>query len=172
MARLGKGLGALMEEADQESNPTGVVVKASAQKKLPNGITSDEDGTLWVDPNLLKPNPFQPRTYFNEERLKELTESVRQEGVLSPVIIEDAGDGSFYIIAGECRTRAARDAGLEKIPVQIRKYSDERKLEVALIENIQRTDLNPIEEANAYYRLMELANLTQDQVADKVGKNR
>lgn len=139
---------------------------------FPEGISCDENGTLWVSPQLLKPNPRQPRTHFDEEKLAELTESVRKEGILSPVIIEDARDGTFFIIAGERRTRAAKAAGLEKIPVQLRSYSEQRKLEVALIENIQRTDLNPLEEAQAYYDLMELGNLNQDQVAERVGKNR
>ena len=187
---LGKGLAALMEEDKFEENntssqsnsssnnstnsnasenlATGVQIKSS----LPKGIEADSNGTLWVSPNLLKPNPRQPRQYFDEAQLSELTESVRMEGVLSPIIIEDAGDGSFYIIAGERRTRAARKAGLEKVPVQLRKYTDARKLEVALIENIQRTDLNPVEEAQAYYKLMELDGITQDEVAKRVGKNR
>lgn len=174
---LGKGLGALMQEAEISGEPseTGVQVKenvSSVSLNLPAGISSDENGTLWVDPALLKPNPRQPRTYFDDEKLAELTESVRKEGILSPVIIEDAQDGMFFIIAGERRTRAARAAGLKKIPVQLRKYSEQRKLEVALIENIQRTDLNALEEAQAYYDLMELGNLTQDQVAERVGKNR
>ncbi len=184
---LGSGADALFKKSSQSLNSiqthtaggiaasTGVQLKQQNVKSsvnLPEGIIADENGTLWVDPKLLKPNPRQPRKYFDEAELAELTESVRKEGVLSPVIIEDAEDGTFYIIAGERRTRASRAAGLEKIPVQLRKYSDERKLEVALIENIQRTDLNPVEEAQAYYKLMELSNLTQDQVADKVGKNR
>ena len=174
---LGKGLGALMQEADlsEEISENGVQLKENASPvnlNLPTGISSDENGTLWVDPALLKPNPRQPRTYFDDEKLAELTESVRNEGILSPVIIEDANDGTFFIIAGERRTRAAKAAGLKKIPVQLRKYSEQRKLEVALIENIQRTDLNALEEAQAYYDLMELGNLTQDQVADRVGKNR
>ncbi|WP_296014384.1 ParB/RepB/Spo0J family partition protein [uncultured Treponema sp.] len=174
---LGKGLGALMQEADlsEEISENGVQLKENASPvnlNLPAGISSDENGTLWVDPALLKPNPRQPRTYFDDEKLAELTESVRKEGILSPVIIEDANDGTFFIIAGERRTRAAKAAGLTKIPVQLRKYSEQRKLEVALIENIQRTDLNALEEAQAYYDLMELGNLTQDQVAERVGKNR
>ena len=174
---LGKGLGALMQEADlsEEISENGVQIKENASPvnlNLPTGISSDENGTLWVDPALLKPNPRQPRTYFDDEKLAELTESVRNEGILSPVIIEDANDGTFFIIAGERRTRAAKAAGLKKIPVQLRKYSEQRKLEVALIENIQRTDLNALEEAQAYYDLMELGNLTQDQVAERVGKNR
>lgn len=166
-----------MQEADlsEEISENGVQIKENASPvnlNLPTGISSDENGTLWVDPALLKPNPRQPRTYFDDEKLEELTESVRNEGILSPVIIEDANDGTFFIIAGERRTRAAKAAGLKKIPVQLRKYSEQRKLEVALIENIQRTDLNALEEAQAYYDLMELGNLTQDQVAERVGKNR
>ena len=166
-----------MQEADlsKEISENGVQLKENASPvnlNLPTGISSDENGTLWVDPALLKPNPRQPRTYFDDEKLAELTESVRNEGILSPVIIEDANDGTFFIIAGERRTRAAKAAGLKKIPVQLRKYSEQRKLEVALIENIQRTDLNALEEAQAYYDLMELGNLTQDQVAERVGKNR
>ena len=166
-----------MQEADlsEEISENGVQFKENASPvnlNLPTGISSDENGTLWVDPALLKPNPRQPRTYFDDEKLAELTESVRNEGILSPVIIEDANDGTFFIIAGERRTRAAKAAGLKKIPVQLRKYSEQRKLEVALIENIQRTDLNALEEAQAYYDLMELGNLTQDQVAERVGKNR
>lgn len=180
---LGKGLAALMdeEEVQETQSPavqplaeqTGVQIKTlSSSDDLPPGIEQDENKTLWVNPSLLKPNPRQPRQYFDQEKLAELTESVRRDGVLIPVIIEDAGDGSFYIIAGERRTRAAKAAGLERIPVQLRKYTETQKLEVALIENIQRTDLNPIEEAQAYYNLMELDNITQDEVASRVGKNR
>jgi len=170
--RLGKGLEALMDEAGglEPSVPVSAPVKPKSD--IPEGITVDENGSLWVNPALLKPNPHQPRQYFDEEQLSELTENVKQEGILSPITIEDAGDGSFYIIMGERRTRAAIAAGLEKVPVQLRKYSDSRKLEVALIENIQRADLNPIEEAQAYYQLMEMENITQDQVAQKVGKKR
>lgn len=178
---LGRGLEALLSEEEKVAAATAaeapVTTKKSTSAKasrpnLPAGISVDEDGTLWVDPHLLKPNPHQPRLYFDEEQLAELTESVRIEGVLSPIIIEDAGDGTFYIIAGERRTRASVAAGLEKVPVQLRKYSDSRKLEVALVENIQRTDLNPVEEALAYRQIMELEGIRQDEVAKKVGKNR
>ncbi|WP_407398155.1 ParB/RepB/Spo0J family partition protein [Treponema sp.] len=182
---LGRGLGALMQDAEDdyssvkapvEQQSTGVQLKetavASTKTNLPNGITADENGTLWCDPKLLKPNPYQPRTHFDEDYISELSESIRQIGVLQPVTVEDAGDGTFYIISGECRTRASLKAGVEKIPVQLKKYSDEKKLVVALIENIQRSDLNPVEEAQAYYKLMEIANLNQDQVAERVGKNR
>ena len=187
---LGRGLDALMGSAPVETKKTVKETKAdkadSTEKKtslkskssstaavsLPEGIDSDANGTLWVDPKRLKPNPHQPRTTFSEEQLNELADSIREHGVLQPVTIEDAGEGSFYIIAGERRTRASLIVGLEKIPVQLKKYSDEKKLEIALIENIQRADLNAIEEAQAYYKLMELSGLTQDDVAKRVGKQR
>lgn len=179
--RLGRGLDALMSDAEEEVKETEKTkaVRKSAPSKTseksvsyPDGIDVDENGTLWVDPKKLKPNPHQPRTAFSEDALNELASSIREQGVLQPITIEDAGDGMFYIITGERRTRASLIAGLEKVPVQLKKYSDEKKLEVALIENIQRADLNAIEEAQAYYKLMELSGLTQDDVAKRVGKQR
>ena len=175
---LGRGLEALMGDTQENELKDAIAQAGSSDaapppaRNLPEGITVDSDGTLWVDPALLKPNPRQPRQYFDEKQLAELTKSVAQEGVLSPIIIEDAGDGMFYIIAGERRSRAARAAGLAKVPIQLRKYSDSRKLEVALIENIQRTDLNPVEEAQAYAQLMELEGISQGEVAERVGKDR
>lgn len=139
---------------------------------IPAGITVDESGQLWVDVARLKPNPHQPRQAFDEEKLCELADSIRAHGIIESIIVEDAGDDTFYIIAGERRTRAARMAGMERVPVQVRRYSEQKKLEVALIENIQRADLNAIEEAQAYYKLMELGGLSQEQVAARVGKNR
>lgn len=182
--RLGKGLGALMAEIPEddevkevapkaaEKKSTGVKIKAPVPSGLPEGIKADDNGTLWVDPKKLKPNPHQPRQTFSEEALNELADSIREHGVLQPITIEDAGDGMFYIIAGERRTRASLIAGITKVPVQLKKYSEEKKLEIALIENIQRADLNAIEEAQAYYKLMELSGLTQDEVAGRVGKQR
>ena len=145
---------------------------ARGERKLPEGINVDENGQLWLSVDLLKPNPHQPRKEFEEEALHELADSIREHGILQAITVEDAGDGSFYIIAGERRTRAAKIANLAEVPVQLRKYSDQKKLEIALIENIQREDLNPIEEAEAYYELMELSGLSQEQVAARVGKNR
>lgn len=181
--RLGKGLNALMAEIPEddeievapkaaEKKSTGVKIKAPVPSGLPEGIKADDNGTLWVDPKKLKPNPHQPRQTFSEEALNELADSIREHGVLQPITIEDAGDGMFYIIAGERRTRASLIAGITKVPVQLKKYSEEKKLEIALIENIQRADLNAIEEAQAYYKLMELSGLTQDEVAGRVGKQR
>lgn len=139
---------------------------------LPEGITADSEGVLWIDPARLKPNPQQPRTEFDQNQLQELADSIKEHGILQPITIEAAENGDFYIIAGERRTRAALLAGLNKVPVQLRHFSEEGKLVMALIENIQRADLNPVEEAQAYYNLMQLGGLTQEEVAKRVGKNR
>jgi ParB family chromosome partitioning protein len=120
----------------------------------------------------LRANPDQPRKHFGEDELRELADSILEHGIISPIIAEAAGDGSYIIIAGERRSRAARLAGLTQVPVIIRNYSDEKRMEVSLIENVQRTDLNPVEEAAAYKKIMDLTGLSQDEVAAKVGKNR
>jgi ParB family chromosome partitioning protein len=120
----------------------------------------------------LRANPNQPRSYFEEGSLQELADSIREYGIIQPIIAEDAGDGTYIIVAGERRIRGAALAGLTEVPVLIRNYSDEKRMEISLIENIQRTDLNPIEEATAYKRLMELTGFSQDEVAVKVGKKR
>ncbi|HUI73239.1 MAG TPA: ParB/RepB/Spo0J family partition protein [Spirochaetia bacterium] len=120
----------------------------------------------------LRQNPEQPRQAFRESSLKELADSIRQKGVLQPVLVEEDDDGSYVIVAGERRVRAARLAGLERVPVVIRQFTANEKLEIALIENVQREDLSPLEEARAYKRLMELGSLSQEQVAQKVGKDR
>ncbi|MGP1475381.1 MAG: ParB/RepB/Spo0J family partition protein [Treponema sp.] len=139
--------------------------------KLPAGVTMDENGSLWVETALLKPNPHQPRSEFDAKSLDELADSIREHGILEPIVIEQADEG-FYIIMGERRTRAAKIAGLEKVPVRLGKYDEQKRLELALIENIQRADLNPIEEALAYYNLMQMSDLSQDEVAKRVGKKR
>ncbi len=177
MARnaLGKGLGALLGDNPAASEEVAISTGAASsvkQSNLPAAIEQKEDGSLWIDPALLKPNPKQPRVEFNQKQLEELCESIKVNGILQPIIIEDAGDGGFYIIAGERRTRASRMAGLTKVPVQLRKFDEQQKLEMALIENIQRADLNPIEEATAYYNLIQMSDLNQEEVAKRVGKNR
>ncbi len=176
---LGKGLDALMGQAVEEYSASQTENSQSTEKEgktlsfnVPEGISIDESGKMWVDPALLKPNPQQPRQEFSAEDLQELADSIKENGILQPPLIEDAGDGTFYIIAGERRTRAAKLAGLTKIPVQLGKFNEVKKLEVALIENIQRENLNPIDEARAYFKLMELGELSQDEVAKRVGKNR
>jgi ParB family chromosome partitioning protein len=120
----------------------------------------------------LVPHPGQPRKNFDEAELKELADSIREYGIIAPIIAADAGDGAYIIIAGERRTRAAKLAGLETVPVIIRDYTDQRRLEISLVENIQRSDLNPIEEAAAYKNLMDFSRLSQEEVAARVGKNR
>ncbi|MDR0688877.1 MAG: ParB/RepB/Spo0J family partition protein [Spirochaetaceae bacterium] len=130
------------------------------------------NGEILLPLDKLKTNPNQPRKTFEEESLKELADSIREQGIIQPIIAEDAGDGSYTIVAGERRSRAAHLAGLREVPVLIRNYSDEKRLEVAIIENVQRADLNPIEEAAAYKNLMKITGMSQDEVAAKVGKNR
>ena len=179
---LGKGLGALLGENPAAQEEIAVSTGAATggglhntslkRTKLPAAIKMEEDGSMWLDPALLKPNPKQPRVEFNQKQLEELCESIKSNGILQPIIVEDAGDGSFYIIAGERRTRAAKMAGLTKVPVQLRKFDEQQKLEMALIENIQRADLNPIEEATAYYNLIQMGDLNQEEVAKRVGKAR
>ena len=173
---LGKGLGALLHENTTFSESKKLQSLSentpNASVKLPENITMEEDGSLWVDPTLLVPNPKQPRLEFDQKKLDELCDSIKVNGILQPIIIEDAGNGNFYIIAGERRTRAAKMAGLTKVPVQLRKFDEQQKLEMALIENIQRADLNPIEEATAYYNLIQMGDLSQDEVAKRVGKAR
>lgn len=161
---LGRGLDALLEESGANTEEGDAGRKAAPR---------DGAGTeLMVSPALLKPNPHQPRQEFDESALRELADSIREHGIIQPIIVEDAGDGTYFIIAGERRTRAARLAGLAAVPVIIKKFSEERKLEVALIENIQRENLNPVEEAQAYHQLMTIGNLSQEEAATRVGKNR
>jgi ParB family chromosome partitioning protein len=123
------------------------------------------------DIQLIQPNRFQPRRQFAEAELEELAESIRGQGILQPLMVRKA-DAGFELIAGERRLRAARRAGLSQVPVVVRSVSDDQLLEMSLVENIQRADLNPIEEAEAYHRLIHQFNLTQDQAAARVGKSR
>jgi len=166
---LGKGLSALLPDESEENSANQADKQASEEKD--EGI-KERTGEIFVAPEKLKANPNQPRKVFNEEELAELADSIRQQGIIQPIIAEDAGDGTYTIIAGERRARAARLAGLEQVPVVLRKYSDEKRMVVSLIENIQRANLNPIEEAQAYKQLAELENLSQEDVAARVGKNR
>ena len=139
---------------------------------LLGGDRQEESAVMEIAVADLRPNPEQPRRGFKESTLRELADSIREKGVLQPVLVEETADGRYIIVAGERRVRAARLAGLEKVPVVVRQFSAEEKLEIALIENVQREDLAPLEEARAYRRLMELGNASQEQVAQKVGKDR
>lgn len=120
----------------------------------------------------ITPNPEQPRRNFKEAELKELAESIREHGVLQPILVSEKSDGGYLLIAGERRYRASKLLNLPTIPALVKEFKDEQKLEVALIENIQRSELNPLEEAFAYQRLVEEFGLTQEEVAVKVGKSR
>ena len=128
-------------------------------------------GLQEVDIDLVVPNRSQPRRHFDEEKLQELGESIKARGMLQPLVVREV-DGGFEIVAGERRWRAARMVGLEKVPVIVGDYTDKEVMEVALIENLQREDLNPIEEAEAFRRLIEEFSLTQEEVARAVGKGR
>ena len=127
--------------------------------------------TLEVDTDLLTPNRFQPRTTMDDGRIEELARSIRSNGIIQPIVVRKAENG-YEIIAGERRWRASQRAGLLKVPIVIREMPDDRLLAAALIENLQREDLNPMEEAHAYRRLADEFHLTQEQIADAVGKDR
>ena len=179
---LGKGLGALIPESDLE--PVATTGEPSANGSPPSLPAEDssggaspvgqmaERGLLRLPLGRIEPNPDQPRKTFSAESIAELAESIRRHGLIQPIIVEFTGEGRYMIVAGERRWRAADAAGLREIPVIVRNFSPERRLEIALIENVQREDLNPVEEAEAYKGLMELTHCTQEEVADKVGKSR
>ncbi|MGO2095554.1 MAG: ParB/RepB/Spo0J family partition protein [Candidatus Microbacterium stercoravium] len=125
-----------------------------------------------IDPHKIVPNPRQPRTLFDADDLAELVHSVREFGVLQPVVVRDKKDGTYELIMGERRTRASREAGLESIPAIVRETADENLLRDALLENIHRAELNPLEEASAYQQLINDFGITQDQLADRIGRSR
>lgn len=129
-------------------------------------------GVMQVPVESITRNPRQPRTQFDEKDLEELAASIREHGVIQPLIVSPARGGNFILIAGERRLQASKRAGLEKVPVILRQASDRQLLEVALIENVQRADLNALEEAEAYQHLVKDFGLSQEQVADRVGKSR
>ena len=137
----------------------------------PAPAPSQPDRALEIDTDLLRPNKFQPRTVMDDARIEELARSIKSNGIIQPIVVRRTGDG-YEIIAGERRWRAAQRAGLLKVPVVVRDVPEDRLLAVALIENIQRQDLNPIDEAVAYRRLSDEFHLTQEQIADAVGKDR
>jgi ParB family chromosome partitioning protein len=148
---LGRGLAALIPSASQESQTNGDVYELAIE--------------------MISPNPDQPRTDLTEESLLELSDSIKKVGLLQPILVRPMGEG-YQIIAGERRWRACRQAGLERVPVRVRTSTEIESLEMALIENLQRKDLNPIEEARGYRRLLTEHRMTQAELADKVSKSR
>jgi len=185
-AGLGRGLDALLPGGGEDDSAFGNEAYAAdgkspdkrKQKPPPHG-TPPLGEVVQLSVDRLTANPGQPRKNFDETELRELADSIAEHGIIQPIIAMPAKAGtpspegaSYIIIAGERRTRAARLAGLREVPVIIREYTDQKRLEVSLIENIQRSDLNPIEEAAAYKNLMDYSRLSQEELALKVGKSR
>ena len=166
MARgLGKGIDVLIPEVKHSTGKD--------EKKVVKEVVKEVlKETNEIDINKIEPNENQPRKEFNEDALQELADSIKQHGLIEPIIVQEGKKGFYQIIAGERRWRAARLAGLKKVPAIVKDYTDQEIMEIALIENIQREDLNPIEEAEAYQRLISEYKLKQDEVADKVSKSR
>ena len=173
---LGRGLDALFPEKTVQSKPK-TTVKTAKQTKTATPETKkssqheNSNGERMMKLSMIEPNREQPRKKFDEDALQELADSIKQYGVLQPLLVSDKKD-YYEIVAGERRWRAAKLAGLKEVPVVVRELSTQEIVEISLIENIQREDLNPVEEAMAYKRLMEEFQLKQDEVAGKVSKSR
>jgi ParB family transcriptional regulator, chromosome partitioning protein len=161
---LGRGLGALIRE--QEPQP----VSPTTQSFGPTGVSSPGAAQL-VDIDLIEPSPYQPRTHFGEEALAELAQSIQANGIIQPLVLRPVGS-RFQLLAGERRWRAAQRVGLSRVPAVVREVDDASALEIMLVENIQREDLNPVEEARAFEQLMDEFQLTQEEVATRTGKDR
>lgn len=159
---LGKGIGALMDDYSFEA-----VFPSQNGSKQQNGQSYEI-----MDINKVRPNPNQPRKQFDPDTLEELAESIRNQGILQPLLVERVSDDEYIIVAGERRYRAALLLGLDKVPVIIKSFSELQRLEVSLIENIQRENLNPVDEAKAYFYLLEQAEIKQEDLAQRVGKKR
>ena len=157
--------------------PAKSVATPAEQKKSVDIPVVEKDNpdrieAIMVPISSVSPNPNQPRKSFNPESITELSESIKSQGIIQPLIVEEIVPGKYSIIAGERRFKAAKEAGLKKIPVIIRKLSELERIQMSLIENIQRENLNPIEEATAYQYLMQRSGMTQEEVSEKVGKSR
>ena len=181
---LGRGIGALIPTADQAERPVDVFFPGASLSKPAAEATveapAEESGLeevpgihlIQVDPKAIVPNPRQPRTHFDPEDLAELVHSVREFGVLQPVVVRKNAEGDYELIMGERRTRAAREAGLDAIPAIVRDTADEDLLRDALLENLHRSELNPLEEASAYQQLLEDFGITQEELATRIGRSR
>lgn len=168
---LGKGLGALLggeNDLGQIRKPVGYVNKQVVTATQPK----DTADIMRIPIDLIEPNPYQPRMTFDQEALEELADSIRTLGLIQPITVRRKKDGKYQIISGERRYRASRLAGLDMIPAYIRDTNDQGMLEMAIVENIQRQDLDPIEVAMSYRRLIEECSLTQELMAARVGKKR
>jgi|WetSurMetagenome_2_1015567.scaffolds.fasta_scaffold06814_3 ParB family transcriptional regulator, chromosome partitioning protein len=163
---LGRGLSSLIPAKKEKS---AAIIKED--EYFSPSVAANTDGVSEVDPNLIEVNPFQPRKSFPDAEINELADSIKIYGIIQPLIVTRQG-GRYELIAGERRLRASKIAGLDKVPVIVRDYDQQKKLEVALVENLQREDLNAIDKAMAYRQLMDDFNLTTEEVAKKVGKSR
>lgn len=164
---LGKGIGSLMQDYSFDSVLDSALGLSSEKNETVKG-----QQVLEVEVSNLRANPNQPRKEFNQESLGELAESIKKEGILQPILVEEIAPKQYSIIAGERRFRAAKLAGLKTVPVLVKDFTQMQRLEVSLIENIQRENLNPIEEAKAYAYLIQEAGITQEELAQRMGKNR
>ena len=171
---LGRGIGALIptSETSSEARPVDVFFPGAPADETEDLIEVPGARLAQIDPNAIVPNPRQPRTHFDADDLAELVHSVREFGVLQPVVVRDVGDGTYELIMGERRTRAARAAGLATIPAVIRDTADEHLLRDALLENLHRSELNPLEEASAYQQLLADFGITQEELATRIGRSR
>ena len=168
---LGRGLDALI--GGGIGTPVAVQTSPVMKPAMPAPMSATPaTGPQQLNINVIVRNRFQPRAEFDPEHLKELAASIKQRGVMQPLLVRPRDGGRFELIAGERRWRAAKEAGLTTVPVIVRQATDEESLELALIENIQREDLNPVEEARAYEQLATVFKLTQEQISDKVGRSR
>jgi ParB family transcriptional regulator, chromosome partitioning protein len=168
LRRLGMGLGALIGGENDSAAPATAVAAAPEAKPAP----AAPETPVTMEINTIRPNPYQPRTEFDDKEIESLAESLKREGLLQPVVVRPAGAGFYQLVAGERRWRAAKLAGLARVPVVIRPVDDRKMLELALVENVQRRDLNPMEKARAFRQLMQLNSWTQEQLADSMGLGR
>src|SRR5690606_17036105 len=155
---LGRGLGALLQDSPQKNSEETAVTPAVGIYEIPL--------------NQIQVNPYQPRTHFDKEALQELSDSIRVQGIIQPITVRKLAEGEFQLISGERRFQASKLAGLEQIPAYVRTANDQQMLEMALIENIQRENLNALEIAHSYQRLLAECDLKQEQLGERVGKNR
>ncbi|NTW32254.1 MAG: ParB/RepB/Spo0J family partition protein [Bacteroidetes bacterium] len=160
---LGRGLSALLENSENEDITR--VIRKSSEANITNTIAN-------IPVDQIELNPYQPRTYFDEESLQELAKSIKEQGIIQPITVRLSENDKFQLISGERRLKASISAGMDVIPAYIRTASDEAMLEMALVENIQRKDLNAIEISLSFQRLIEECNLTQEEMSERVGKNR
>lgn len=173
---LGRGLGSLLGGAENPA-PAAAPVPARSEPAATPAVAAmvpgSTEGKVWqIDIGKLRSGEYQPRKEFEKEALQGLAQSIKANGILSPIIVRRTAGGFFEIVAGERRWRAAQLAGLHEVPILVRQFEDQESLELAIVENVQREDLGPIEEAEAYSRLATEFKLSQQQIAEKVGKDR